>query len=76
MARSLRRWPTLEVAAGATVTWTNNDSTAHTATASDGSWDTGNIDPGASASIVFDTPGTYTYICTYHPNMQGTIIVT
>ncbi len=68
--------PTLEVAAGTTVTWTNNDSAAHTASASDGSWDTGNIDPGASASVTFDTPGTYEYVCAYHPNMMATIVVT
>jgi plastocyanin len=67
---------TLEITAGTTVTWTNNDSAAHTATADDGSWDTGNLDPGASGSITFDTPGTYTYICAYHPRMTGTIIVT
>ncbi|CAN5587584.1 hypothetical protein BH24ACT5_BH24ACT5_27570 [soil metagenome] len=68
--------PSLEVAAGTTVTWTNNDSAAHTASASDGSWDTGNIDPGASASVTFDTPGTYEYVCAYHPNMTATIVVT
>lgn len=68
--------PSLEVAAGTTVTWTNNDSAAHTASASDGSWDTGNIDPGASASVTFDTPGTYEYACAYHPNMTATIVVT
>jgi plastocyanin len=68
--------PTLEITAGTTVTWTNNDTTAHTATASDGSFDTGNIDVGASASVTFDTPGTYAYVCTYHPNMTGTIVVT
>jgi plastocyanin len=66
----------LEIPAGTTVTWTNSDATAHTATADDGSWDTGNIDPGASASVTFDTPGTYTYHCTYHSNMTATIVVT
>jgi plastocyanin len=67
---------TLEITAGTTVTWTNNDSASHTATATDGSWDTGNLDTGASGSITFDTPGTYTYVCAYHPSMTGTIIVT
>jgi plastocyanin len=66
---------TLEISAGTTVVWTNNDTTAHTATADDATWDTGNIDPGASASITFDTPGTYTYKCAYHPSMTATIIV-
>lgn len=67
---------TLEISAGTTVVWTNNDTAAHTATATDASWDAGNIDPGASASITFDTPGTYTYVCSYHPSMTATIIVT
>ncbi len=66
----------LQIAAGTTVTWTNGDSAAHTATADDGSWDTGSIDGGASASITFDTPGTYTYHCMFHPNMTATIVVT
>jgi predicted lipoprotein with Yx(FWY)xxD motif/plastocyanin len=66
---------TLEITAGTTVTFTNNDSAAHTATADDGSWDTGTIDAGASATITFDTPGTYTYKCAFHPNMTGTIVV-
>ncbi len=68
--------PSLEITAGTTVTWTNNDTAAHTATADDGSFDTGNLDPGASGSVTFDTPGTYTYKCAYHPNMTGTIVVT
>jgi len=66
---------TLEIAAGTTVTFTNNDSAPHTATADDGSFDTGQLDQGASASVTFDTPGTYTYVCAFHPNMTGTIVV-
>ena len=68
--------PTLEITAGTTVTWTNNDSAPHTATADDGSFDTGAIDSGASASVTFDTPGTFTYVCAFHPNMTATIVVT
>jgi plastocyanin len=66
----------LEISAGTTVTWTNSDAAAHTATADDGSWDTGSIAPGASVSHTFDTPGTYTYHCSFHPTMTATIIVT
>ena len=66
----------LRVAAGTTVTWTNRDSVPHTATADDGSFDTGAIDGGASASHTFDAPGTFAYICAFHPNMTGTVIVT
>lgn len=67
---------TLEIAAGTTVTFTNDDTTAHTATAEEGAFDTGNIDPGTSATVTFDTPGTYTYVCSYHPAMTGVIVVT
>jgi plastocyanin/sugar lactone lactonase YvrE len=67
--------PELTVAAGTTVTWTNNDTVPHTATASDGSFDSGNLNPGESFSFTFHTPGTYPYVCQYHAGMQGTIVV-
>jgi LPXTG-motif cell wall-anchored protein len=60
---------------GDTVTWTNNGPTAHSATAPDGSFDTGILQAGQSASHSFDQPGTFSYICTPHPNMHGTIVV-
>ncbi len=62
------------VDAGATVTWTNNDTTAHTATSS-GVFDTGTLQPGQSGSVTLSTPGTYNYICSIHPNMTGSIVV-
>lgn len=67
----------IKIPAGTTVTWTNHDVVAHTATASDpkGVFDSGNLNPGQSFSFKFDTPGTYHYICTYHPFMKGTITV-
>jgi plastocyanin len=68
--------PSMTITAGTTVTWTNQDSATHTATADDGSWDTGDIAQGASASITFNTPGTFTYHCAIHPNMVATITVT
>jgi plastocyanin len=66
---------TLEVTVGTTVTWTNNDSTAHTVTADDGSFQSGKIDPGASWSYTFDTAGTFAYHCEYHSGMTGTVTV-
>jgi plastocyanin len=66
---------TVTVTVGDTVTWTNTDAVVHTATASDGSWDTGDIAEGASASITFQAAGTFAYICTPHPAMTGTVIV-
>jgi alcohol dehydrogenase (cytochrome c) len=65
----------VQVPAGTTLTWQNNGPSAHTATDSKSAWDTGDIEPGQSASIEFDTPGTYTYVCTPHPWMMGQIIV-
>ena len=64
------------VAAGQTVTWTNSGAFAHDAAATDGSWKTPLLDTGASGTVTFSTPGTYTYICTPHPWMLGTIVVT
>lgn len=63
------------VTAGTTVTWVNNDSAPHTATGDGGEFDTGQIDPGGSASITFDTPGTFSYFCSIHPNMTATLVV-
>ena len=67
---------TIEVAAGTTVTWTNQDTAPHTATAEDGSFDTGRLDQGQAGTATFDQPGTYAYICSFHPNMTGTVEVT
>jgi len=65
----------LEVTPGTVVDWTNEDSAPHTATADDDTFDTGRLDKGESSEITFDTPGTYEYICTYHPYMEGRIVV-
>lgn len=67
---------TIEIPAGTVVTWTNNDSAPHTVTADDGSFDSGTIESGASFSLPFNEPGTYTYHCEFHPNMTATIVVT
>jgi plastocyanin len=66
----------ITVPAGTTVTWTNQDLAPHTATADDGSFDTGRLEQGQSGTVTFDKPGTYTYTCTFHPNMKGTVVVT
>ena len=66
----------LTVKRGAKVTVTNDDSTAHTATADDGnSFDTGTLDPGSSQTISVTKPGSYAYHCSIHPFMKGTIVV-
>ena len=51
---------------GQAVAWTNDGATAHTVTADDGSWDSGNLDPGATYTHTFDTAGVYPYSCRYH----------
>src|SRR5215207_3607445 len=65
----------VSVPAGATVTWTNTGSRPHTVTADDGSFDSGRLDPGELFSQTFDEPGTFTYFCGFHPEMQGSIVV-
>jgi LPXTG-motif cell wall-anchored protein len=66
---------TVTIDQGDTVTWTNNGPTAHSATAPDGSFDTGIFPAGQSRSHTFNQSGTFSYICTPHPNMHGTIVV-
>lgn len=58
-----------------TVVWTNNDGSPHTVTAQDGSFDSANMAPGAVYTYTFTRAGTYSYHCTYHPWMIGTVIV-
>ncbi len=65
----------ITVAKNTTITWQNRDSEAHTATADNGSWDTGSIASGASKSITFATAGTFPYHCTLHPEMRAMVVV-
>ena len=70
----------VHVAPGTTVTWTNPSDVEHTVTADDGSFDSGNLEPGDTWSMEFDDPGRYQYFCQQHgePGMQdmaGVIIV-
>ena len=66
---------TVVIGVNNTVIWTNNDNEPHTVTATDGSFDSGNMNPGATFTHTFTTPGTYAYICTYHPWMRGYVTV-
>jgi plastocyanin len=65
----------LNVAPGTTVTFVNNDAEPHTATADNGLFDTGVLEPGYSFDVFFDGSGTVTYHCELHPDMQGSIVV-
>jgi plastocyanin len=75
MAKSYRFDPkTIEIEAGQTVTWTNNDNFTHTVEV-DGQ-DDHELARGERVSIVFDNAGTYHYVCTLHSkDMHGTVIV-
>jgi plastocyanin len=64
----------LSVAVGTTVTWTNDHDQPHTATSA-GNFDTGAIQPGESKTVTFDQAGTFSYICSFHPFMTGTVTV-
>ena len=64
----------LSIAAGDSVTFVNQDSAPHTATAK-GSFDTGRLNKGQSAKLTFNGSGSFAYICTIHPSMKGTVAV-
>ena len=63
---------------GTTVTWTNNDSTAHSVNETDNQKgpDSGDLNPGDKYSFTFDQTGTFKYRCNLHPEMLGTVTVT
>lgn len=63
------------VQAGGKVIWQNEDTAPHTATADDGSFDTGIVEKGKLGSATFKEPGTFTYFCEVHPTMHGTVEV-
>ncbi len=68
----------ITVSVGTTITWRNDDNTAHTSTSdSPGLWDTGNIPAGSSKTTTFNTAGTFNFHCIYHRSMgmTGTITV-
>ncbi len=65
----------LEVTEGDVVVWMNNDVAPHTATARDGSWDTGRLAKDQKAQLRFDVPGKFEYYCVFHPHMTGEILV-
>ena len=64
-----------EIAAGDTVTWTNNGETIHNVEGK--GFFSEAINPGETYERKFDKPGTYEYICNLHPTqMKGTVEVT
>jgi plastocyanin len=70
----------VHVGPGALVLWTNSSPLGHTVTADDGAFDSGMLDPGATFSMVFDSPGVYQFYCAPHgaaglKGMSGVIVV-
>ena len=66
---------TLLVTRGARVRWVNRDQANHTVTFSRGPGDLGNLDSGQRRTATFARAGRYAYVCQYHPNMHGTVVV-
>jgi len=69
---------TLTVKTGTKVAWTNNDGAPHALASDAGSpaaFSSDSLSTGASYSFTFTRPGTYTYHCSIHPSMKGTVIV-
>ena len=64
---------TTRLAAGGSVTFRNADGDEHTATG--GIIDSGTLSPGATYRQTFAKPGTYDFLCIFHPDMRGTIEV-
>ena len=66
---------TVVIGVNNTVEWVNNDNMPHTVTATNKLFDSGNMNPGDTFSYTFTSPGNYSYGCSYHPWMKGTVIV-
>jgi plastocyanin len=66
----------ITVHAGSTVTWTNHDEEPHTVAANDGTFHSPGMGTGATFSHTFAAAGTFEYVCSIHPMMHGTVVVT
>ena len=71
---------TITITVGDTVTWVNNEDRPHTATAEDGSFDSGTLELNGQFSHTFTSAGTFAYFCEFHGaaggvGMSGTVIV-
>jgi plastocyanin len=67
---------TLTVKVGTTVTWTNHDEEPHTVTSADTTLHSPGLGTGATYSFTFTKAGTVDYVCSIHPSMHGTVVVT
>ena len=67
--------PSLVVAPGTTVTWTNDDDSPHSVREKDGKFKSAALDTDDKFSQTFTAPGEYEYFCSIHPYMTGKIVV-
>jgi len=68
---------TAQIKKGGSVVWINNDSVAHTITFNSSSMPSSSVlSPGQSFTTTFATTGTFSYHCSIHPMMQGSVVVT
>ena len=67
--------PTITIAAGATVKWTNRDDIPHTVVNDDQKFQSKTLDTDESYTYTFTKPGTYPYFCSIHPKMTGKVVV-
>jgi plastocyanin len=67
--------PTLAVAVGTTVTWTNRDDVPHTVVSTEKVFKSKVLDTDEKFSYTFDKAGSYPYFCSLHPKMTGTVVV-
>lgn len=65
----------LQIAAGDTVTFINQDGAPHTATANSGAFETPRLGRGQSAAFTFSAKGRYDYFCAIHPRMKAVLVV-
>ena len=67
--------PTLVVAPGTTVTWTNDDDSPHSVREKDGKFKSAALDTDDTFSQTFTAPGEFEYFCSIHPRMTGKVVV-
>ena len=65
----------INIKAGTTITWINEDSLIHDITIDSGLFNQ-DLEPGEEFSFTFDEPGIYKYHCNIHPSMTGEITIT
>ena len=65
----------VNIKVGDSINWVNTDTIAHTSTANGGQWSSGTMAPGSSFKTTFSTAGSFSYHCSIHPGMVGTVTV-